>query len=214
MGMIHRLIDMAKYFLEAEGRELREQVYRVSLSLIVTCVAILLLLAGLITGGVAAYCGLRHVMGPGQAMGVITLAILLLALILGITGFRLYPGHESYQRAQARRRERERERKRLASQARGTSFSGQARPDVPLPPEGQGVYPPALMGQHARPGQPSPGGLDQPLQVVRKYPLATMAAAFGLGLLASRSSLTREAIKAGVVWGGRQYLERFIFPPR
>jgi len=212
VAMITRLFDSLKQLLEFEGRELRDQVYRVTLSLIVICVAIILMLAGLVTGGIAAYCGLRHVMGPAEAMGIITLTIFIVAVLLGVAGYRLYPGHESHQKAAARRLEREQEAARQnATEAMAAAAAGQPNllmNALPSHPEPAG-YPPTISGSDA-----IETALEKPLKLVRTHPLATIGLAFGLGILASRSGVGRHALKAGLVWGAKQCVDRYLFPQR
>jgi|GEM_PF-5496514 len=208
MRLMQRLFDMTASMLETEGRELRDQVYRVCLSLIILCVAILFAIAGTIIGGVAAYHGLRNVMGPAQALGVLTLAVLVIAAVLIVAGCRVYPGHKSQEKSAEEQLEKDGPSLYQGNEARPLTTWSQATADTPPVLPGPYGGPSAM---HASPMDTMHRTVEQSKDLIRKHPVAAAGVAFGLGMIVSRSSMARSAVKLGAIWGGRQLIDRFVF---
>lgn len=216
MNIIRRLIQGLKDLVEAEGRELRDQVFRITLALLFVIIGMIMLLAGLLVAATAAHIALRDVVGPAGSLGIIAMFILLSAALLG------YIGRQIHQN----------------SQSRHLHLSNKPMPQPAMPPTG-GPYPPpaGFNPRHVTaPGAPSASSepfrdrgffetetqaamkqitmakleMDRQMEIVKRHPVAAAGAAFALGLVLSRFSTARVLFKTAAIWGGKKLVDRYM----
>lgn len=215
MNIIRRLIQGLKDLVEAEGRELRDQVFRITLALLFVIVGMIMLLAGLLVAASSAYIALKDVVGPAWALGIIAMFILLTAAVLGIIGRQIH--HQS--------------------QSHHLHLSNKPMPQPPTPPGAPYPPPAGFNPRHATaPGSPSavppPAGdrglfetetqaamrqitmakleMDRQMELVKRHPVAAAGAAFALGLVLSRFSTARVLFKTAAIWGGKKLVDRYM----
>ena len=99
-----RAVQQLRLAAEAEGLRLRRMARRTATRIVLGCIALVLLLAALAVGHVAAWFWLREVMAARFAALVLTGVDLLIAVILGVLAARSAPGRVELEALELRRR--------------------------------------------------------------------------------------------------------------
>lgn len=242
--MIHNMMTMITRSLHQQGRYLRRQVFDLALTLVIVAGGMLLFLATMIVAGMTLYAALRPIVGNAGALAIITAILLIMSVALGVIGYSIQSQSDrKYQRALSRSKsdgnrlddddEFDGDENNYETRGRhasgGTSFY---RPQYDSPPlvkrtshsgRSQGGPSAQTYGKSQPPDEldiakacldMAQKKLDHKLDVVRRYPVASVSVAAGLGLLLGKSKNARRIAKSAAVLGSKMLLERYLKPKK